>query len=89
MQVRVQQPVRVCMAALLVPWKWDRMYLAGLSGIMEPEPHRGIRGGLRQLENNGMQKLQAIRLSILPVSRLLIRLLYRVLILLQPAALSA
>lgn len=39
-----------------------------------------------------MQKLQAIKRlweEILPVSRLLIRLLYRVLILRQPVALSA
>ena len=56
---------------------------------MEPEPHCRARGGLRRRENNGIQKLQAIRLSILPVSRLLIRLLYRVLILLQLVALSA
>ena len=61
MQVRVQQPVQMCMAALRVLFEWDRMYLAGLPGIMEPEPHRRVRGGLRQLENNGMQKLQAIR----------------------------
>ncbi len=44
----------------------------GFSGIMEPGPAAGAWGGLRRQENNGIQKLQAIRLSILPVSRLLI-----------------
>ena len=56
---------------------------------MEPEPHCRAGVAFGDGENNGIQKLQAIRLSILPVSRLLIRLLYRVLILLQLVALSA